>query len=910
MAEFESEELRRIFQNLADKLANTKGDENIVDKLKTVEAAIQALDDRIESQQKKSKADTRKANEELVKDVMKELDKLTVLHDIRDTLEDMGENGAGPGQGKLNPIPEKEMKSFGSHLKDGILAFSKFTDTFTTKGLKLADDFSKLDGSLGGFVKAVGMEKTALGGISALIDENIDAFRGLVNTAEGTIGSVKDLRAAMSETSLGAKEFADAIASGTQGTRAMGAQPWAQLYAGIKEQSKSMGYYGYTTQGLIKATNEYAEILQSRGDLLDKLNKGEDLSIAMNELLKTNNKMAYIMGQTRDEAMEARRQANQDNNIQAILKSGQYTNDQKTAAEDALTMAAQTSGEMGKLMKDMFASRGSISGENQKYAANLPPELITQMQTLAVDLRNGAIANSDEMMKRWDGIVKAGRDSMNDPRIKSMLEQTGIRGAMGIGNESDTAVNEILMGLQKQRLTTENDPQLGTNIDDQFTLGGLKLEQMFKDIGARFQDVLTTFVFNPLTQFGDYINGSVDWISGLIGSVRDGIAYLSTFNSAVLAISGLLAGGALLNGAASLVAGIVAKAFIPGVFRFASMIVSPLVSLTKGIFNLTKFMGSGLIKGITGAIGTAVRAIPGIAGLASGATGLAGRAVAGAGYAGAAVAAGLAGGEIAKAVDDTVSDALYKNVGEESKDAWYEFRKGGEGFWDFMSQGLNGVIQSGPNAGKNYWSGKQEYKMKNGEWVELSEDEKSGKVKIDEDRRDKWGGYDTRDPEVIAAEDAAKVAKADPNVEMPTEVVSRDELDQRLANNDSSRSEVTEPSVMSEKDLQQMAVMSQLGITLTELQKQMLQTPRSEVKEPQAGITAQAQLDTQSLVSALDANGTQTATALASVVAALERIYQTLRSSSDFDKDNNAIIRDRLTELNRLQEDMIRLSRR
>jgi TP901 family phage tail tape measure protein len=70
--------------------------------------------------------------------------------------------------------------------------------------------------------------------------------------------------------------------------------------------------------------------------------------------------------------------------------------------------------------------------------------------------------------------------------------------------------------------------------------------------------------------------------------------------------------------------------------------------------------------------------------------------------------------------DDWITAWVKRNFSEENLQRMRDFRKEYQGFFDFMAQDpLTGTIQSGPNAGMNYWSGKRDYTQNDkGEWVE------------------------------------------------------------------------------------------------------------------------------------------------------------------------------------------------
>jgi len=912
MAEFETEELRRIFQNLADRLANTKGDDNIVEKLKAVEDAIKRLDENSKNADKKDRVQAKKNNEELADELVKRLDQLSIFQKINENLEDLAESGmgAGPNQGPLNDIPAKELKSFGSALGGSLLNIGKFSDTIVNSSLTFAKNMGKLDGTIGGFMHSVGLGNTALGTFGAMVDENVGAFQTLIGSAEGTIGSIDELRQAMSTSALGAQEFADAIAKGTQGTRLMGAQPWAQLYKTVKDQSRSLGYYGMTMQQMVDAQNSYLDMMSNQGGLMQNRSE-EEMAKGIKDLIESSNEIAYIMGQTRDEALKAQQRAAQDANA-SVFAQGQgwdQNSEQAKAYNKALAMT-ESIPELNAMLKNGILNEGNIRGESAVVLANMPPEFQRSVVELTREINKGTLTE-DEVNTRIQALGALLHENTEQSRL-------GHKQAAQLAQDSEqfAARNRMVQGLQKIKQGDVQKADTGNNITDQLTKGLLKVEETLRQFAAGFQDILTELIWDPMKRFGEFINGSViEGAAGFVQWFRDSISWLGGFENALLAVSGLLAGGALVGGAATMAAKFIGGIFFSAVAGLAKAILSPIGSLTKGIFDLTKFLTTSLFKGLSSVITNALKLLPSLAGPAAN---LASKA----GPAGMAVGAALVGAEVGNQIADKGAELVRENISQESKDAWASFRKKTEGFWDmFNTNILSGQIEAGPNQGKNYWSGKQEKKKKNGEWVDLTEDEKAGKVAIDEDKRDKNGAYVTRDgaDPVEEKKDDKPIEVAPVKVEnlpeekeqKPVEVAPvkvepppepKDKPEDKISENVQSQTEAMKA---------QQAIMQGMMPNISEIQKQALQVATNDVKEPQAQTIAnQTQLDTAAIIAALTSGQTQNDATLKAMVSLLSQIHQAIRSSADFEKDSSQIIRDRLADLNKINEDIARLSRK
>lgn len=831
MADFDMEQMRIIFQNLAEKLANTKGDENIVDKLKVVEKAIRDLEKRQREQSQKSKTDQKRENQEFIREFVKEFDNVTVLKDIRTAIQDQGLNGAGPGQGPINADP-KDFAKLSSKIGGSILAFGKLTSAMGSGAAQAVNNFGNLNGSFRGLANAAGITSGALFVVAKTLDERADAYRSLVNSAEGTIGSLQDLGNAMHVSTLSAEEFSEAIAKGTQGTRLMGAQPWAKLYGSILKQTQSMGFYGYTTQQLVAAQNEYLDMLANRNDLFNRTDK--QIVDGLQGLLVVNDKMASILGKTREEQLAAAAEQARDPVFQ-VWKQSLGDNVDQNIIDQMMATLNTISPALKDIGQDMMMMNGGVTGEAAKVLAVLPPEVRQSLQAMVEQAKQGNLTD-EQLQDAIQGLQKP----MNN-FTKNNAEALGILGKQ-VG-EQFRSVAEIAVNTSKikqdDRITAR-----GTEQTDAGTVGILQANQTIREMGAAVRDTVTG-VLNPLlNEYGPEIKSLVGTTSDLVNKYRETIIQLQNFDGAISAIGAVFAGGAIINAASGIVGTLVAARMIPMIGEAVKVITSPLRGLAGSISGLGRMLtGGALGRSIGASVAGAVSKIPGLGAIAGGAARVAGP-----------VGVGLLAGEVARYTDEKVSDYVYENAPEEAKDFWYDFRKKGEGFWDFMAQNpFSGTIQSGPNAGKNYWTGEQEFKQdENGEWVELTPEEKAASKNVESSDLAEIKDSVTESPDQV-----------DPNAVALSELTKS--LDQQFA--------ATTP--------------------VEPMPTELTQT-----------------LDVEGLMASLKTDSTAMQTTITATNSALERIYQILKQNLDFDKESSQIIRDRLGELQRLNEDIARSSRR
>jgi hypothetical protein len=806
--------------------------------------------------------------------LVKEFNAMPILNELKETIEDQGINNSGPGQDKLS----KEfgnVKGFSSAVGQSILAFGKFSSSLANAAAGIVTNFGNLDGSMKGFASALGLsEKSAAAGMLALVDQNVDAFRMLIESAEGTIGSIMDLREAMSKSSLGAEEFAKAIAEGSQGTRLMGAQPWAQLYSSIKQQTKDMAYYGYTTQGLIKAQNEYLDMAASRGDLI-KQQMTEDMMVkGLDNLLRVNNEVATILGQTREEALAEKKKQSRDAEVVAFTAGMDPAS--SDAANTILQMLTAVDQSLGDIGKDFLILEGGLQMDTAKTASMLDPEMVNQLRDVMLRASKGQLT-SDEAIDEFRKLGELYRKNTTVDELKNIAQQSQL-----VGDQFKNAAN-INMGFNRTNLEDPDNKDLGTGIKDDLTSTLLSTEQMFKDASAGIQDILTQFIFEPLTEFGDYVKSGFESLDGFIQKMRDTVAYLGTFDSAVKLIVGVLAGGALLNGVAGIVTSVVGSVFTKQIFKFAGLIAGPIAELTKGVFGLARSLGGSLIKALTTSITTAIAG----SGLLGKVGGLAARAAP-------VAAAGAAGYAVGKVGGNAAADYLMNNHPEAA--AW-------------ISENIFGNKVDAEAVKKA-----RELVDKGESVTDFAEQQPVEETKPEEPVTPEVSSVDEKTDQLVEPEaNSDYVISLDRNTSFLDRLRIALENSTLLNGENQKRSDVL-PDEISQRISQQMSdIMNDIAAlndpsTLAQTFKEQINLADS-IRIPEV-----YPLDTDNIGRPFDAEQTTQAVAMNNFViqaqSVLERIYQTLKQTYEYSRENDQVVRDRLAELNKLQEDLIRVSKR
>lgn len=845
MADFDLEQMRMIFQNLADKLANTKGDENIVEKLKVVEKAINRLDKKQGDQAKKSKADQKRDNDQFIKDFVKEFDNASVLKGIKQAIEEQGANGAGPGQGALNLDP-KDFQKFSSKLGGSLLAFGKLTSAMGSGTAKLVDNFGNLNGSFRGLANAAGITSGAIATMAAVLDDRADAYRAIVDSAEGTIGSLKDLGQAMHVSSLSADEFAQAMAKGTQGTRLLGGLPWAQLYGSIKDQTRAMGFYGYTAQGLLQAQNQYLEILSSRGDIFNTGQK--ELVDGLDALLLVNNKSAQILGKTRDEAMQAQMAAARDADTQSYLMGLGLKADQKLAAENAIATAQGMSPELAKIFQDMLRLNGGMNTDTAQIAALLPPDTLRRIDALADAIRSGAIASKD-VPKMWQEVAQSYQDNIS----QQQQANTGILSAVQGAGEQFSAFNRLNQGMYnvKQDKDIKADPT-NPNTQDAGTIAILQANDTIRNMGAAVRDAATAVMDPLLTKFGPELLNIVGGTDGLIDKFRETIMTLKDFDGAISAIAAVFAGGAIINAASGIVGTLVAARMIPMIGEAVKTIASPLKGLAGGMTSLGKTLaGGGLARSIGTSVADAVRKIPGLSNVSGGSmarTGLRGLGA-------------LSAIQMVAAIPDNEEELVefMKANAEQTKktDEWLHSTIGDPRSWLYSAMGWEDDRYNADGTQSGVLTGNP---------------------------------ADTKEPTTVSAEDSS-------TTENKVEAKTSDDL-----------IEFQRQFIESQgPEFDSLSKQEQLTALTDAYTQSKIGTIDSLDPLP---LRPSEQLDVDGLSASMNTTNQIMQSTINATNSVLERIYQLLKQNLDFDKESAGVVVGKLAELQRLNEDLVRSARR
>ncbi len=886
--ELDLEQLKQVFASLGEKLANTKGDQAVVAKLAAVEKAIAGLNKQQADLGKKSRDEAKKDRDDLVASFVKALEESEINKNLEDVAK--AQSQAGAGQSSLDPNIIKEFKNFkgmGAKVGASMLSVAKFTSTVTSGASLFAANSGKLNGTISGLLSAFGLTGKTAGAVAAAMDENIDSFRGLLNSAEGTIKSIVEMRDVASAAGLTIGEFSDALAKGTQGAKLFGGQNWGALYKGIKDQTRNLAFYGYTSQQLVSAQNDYLDSVANNGDIFST--GQEDLVKGFDKLLRVNDKMATILGKNRDDMLKDSARQAQDSNY--AVKMSTYDNIDKNIANSIQAGLEQMG--LGEAYKSLFINDGSF-GKNDKDLAVLVsyfPDLYKQLSELQAQVKDGTISE-DEAVKKMQAIATTVNSA-----DKATRDQLARQGASDIGN--GTGATKAIQAAGKVQLADSNPDKnnVGTDINDEFTQFALKLGIQMKEAAAGVQQFVTEMIRPWIDYFKDVwtpLSEGIDWV---INGFRELISNMSSFSGSVMALGGLMASGVIVTKIASIIAPVLGSTLFSGLGSLLKLAFRPIALLASGAGSLLKLLTNNVFtRAIAGAVvnglgglgsiiaNAMTSALKGLPGILAKAPAIAGVAAAGAVAYGVDAVAGAAGlGQ--NNIDQKQDDKNWEKMN------WWQTLESGvargiEHVGDVIAPNLTNEARAARIANETeYFEGKKE-----------PEKETIPEVKPEEKPEVETPLPEVKPEEKPKVEEAPATEIAETIKALPA-VTPQEQTDQ----NKSLLDQASQLALQGQMTPEQIIAL----VNQTNLKNQAA----TEIK-PMEGQLGAIGFDADAIVAAIGKADLTNQSQLNSMSQLLQRILDQLKQNLDFSQQTSAVERQVLSDISKYQEDMVRLTRR
>lgn len=397
MDSYELEAMRKFLDSLGERLDDTKGDSKVRAELnrltKTIDRRLASLSKQNNTKSKKRPADeydisrdvralveSIEKNTSVVRENTKRRSKLFGDNQDTKTIKDRILDGDIGSESKKS----KAQEDLNKQLRIARERVTALNDVFKT----FASSISKFVGSFNAIFKTT----------ENFIERNANAYRGILNSSEGSIRSLMEMRQTATDANMTFEDFSKAMESGSDGVRLLGGKQWAAMNKAVREATRNMGMMGMTFDQIVNTQSTYLEILKEQG--IDLSRRDVDLSGGMIRLVRSSEKMANIMGVTREEQLKLAAQASRDKNFNMALKAQGF--DAAAIAKVSL-MAENIEQRLGSgaaaMYKDMLTF-GTIVNEDAALAAAAMPELVGAMQDVtqsAHGLKNGLNVDNFEL---------------------------------------------------------------------------------------------------------------------------------------------------------------------------------------------------------------------------------------------------------------------------------------------------------------------------------------------------------------------------------------------------------------------------------------------------------------------------------------------------------------------------------
>lgn len=582
MADFELEQLKTLFQNLADRLSNTKGDEYTIAKLALLEKSLNRIAGKIGEHDSKAVIDSKALANKFSKEFLDELKRIAPSTSPHDG---SSNTGAGRNQGPLNIDFDKstggafgKIKQFGS-MVSGV---SKALQSFGDGTVKAVNNIRSMDGSFGGLATAMGVGSGAIGAFAKVLDDNVNTYRAVQSSAEGSIHGFEDMHQAMLTSISSASEFADAMTKGSDGVRLLGGMDWAKMNQGFRKATAEVGYYAMSVSQMRDAQSAYLDMMKNQGTLFD-LNQ-DDLVKGMTELVKSSKESASILGKNREDTLKQIANQSLDANFQAFLKSSGYDPKQVMQIN---TLLGSLPDELQGIVKESSQLYGGFSDSDKAQKS-----AVIQGTDMG-DFVNQLIQGIYSKRAGGDNYVRDNLGAFQSAGKNADVARGGTAASLNAaGAEQFGFINRMTQAgamLKPKELADEQRKQEDANSKDPGKVAVLSAEVMAKQAAATMDAAINKVFDNSLKQFGPQMLESVHAIDAWTAKLQESIKALDGIGGSALLLAGI-AGSALAIGSSVAIATTVSSLVIK---KGASIAANGLAKVGQG----AKAVGDAALEG-------------------------------------------------------------------------------------------------------------------------------------------------------------------------------------------------------------------------------------------------------------------------------------------------------------------------
>lgn len=622
MSDISYEQMKVLFENLADRIDKTGGDKATQDALDRVHKVMNDTLKSVEKMTRQGTADS-KAIQKVLNDFVVEFSRNAPRQSgpamPRQPYSGHRGNQYGgyrrPGVSTRNHVQaqpddragdtfirrkkdeqDRELQGIRDGTKahgesnNSILRFKKSIDSVSdglTGWLGKVKDGNFLNAALGG---------GAAGAAIGLAKDRAESYRTMIQTGEGSFSSIQQMNNSANDALMSVEQLADAMKS-NQGARLVGGQGYANIAGLFTKNNANMANLGLNIEQSQTAIQDYLELQKNQGTLKNMTDT--EMVAGITRIVKSSEQSAHILGITREDALKAAKEQAANPLTQTMFKSMGLDGDQIAKINEAAGLLDKTNKGMADIFNSAAAGSPLPGTDEGRLQAVLNPEQTAIVQRYGKAAGAGQTIDTDKMFAELKAVAeKQIKDGTADAQARiAYFGRASI--ASGI---KDNLSGDITLANAN---TTEAVNKLG----DAGTRAALKingLEQAAANTARGLEDL---FMNSALNAHGKQLEGLVDGVRTGLLTTNDGIRSLQGWPQTVAVISESFLAIAGVVGAAS----VVIKGF--------STVMSA-VNMARGVSSAASAAGGASTGGtfISRLLGRGGAAAAGEAGAAGGAS--------------------------------------------------------------------------------------------------------------------------------------------------------------------------------------------------------------------------------------------------------------------------------------------------
>lgn len=534
MSDFTFEQLKSLFDSLADRIDKTAGDKLSHDELSAIRDILEKQASHLKklSSQKSESLDTKQFLNDFWSS-WRSQQPFKPLTDEQRRQQAAQRPQAGPRQ-QNNGGDDDEGQSFIRRKQQEAEATEGVTDSLRRTAREAKSNSKAQSNALGSILGKIGGFATKLGSITenlgkgtmtgiaggvtdkiiGSVEDRTDAYRTMIQTAEGSFRSIQEMTNTVNSNNMSVQELAKAMEQ-SQGARMLGGRDYANLTGALTKQTQAMANMGLNFEQRQEAMQDYLEVQMRQGNL-NRLSQ-QDMISGIQSMVKSSQETAHILVTTAKEERERAAKLAQNHLRNAAVRNSGMDMQQVNRATGALDKFGEGASQM---LEEMIASKNGqiMTSESATYAA-ANPEVMKMAQDLYAQLRQRQEINPEALAQVGQSVA----DGLRKSGVTDQLTTLGYTGQMS--PEMMAAIQGRVEGADAQFNTDPMAPKL----DDAGTRALLDTEEVTRAAAATLRTAFDTVSNSILNTQGLHLEqlatGAIDasnamskWIASFQGA--------------------------------------------------------------------------------------------------------------------------------------------------------------------------------------------------------------------------------------------------------------------------------------------------------------------------------------------------------------------------------------------------------